>query len=289
MLGVDVADEGDDWVVTPGPLRGGGSIDVGLAGTVQRFVPPVAALAAGPVRFDGDPQARQRPLAPLVEGLRQLGADIDDVTLPLTVHGRGGLKGGTAEIDATASSQFLSGLLLSAPRYEQGLVLRHTGVRPAPSALQIAMTVQMLRDAGADVVADPDGREWTVATGPVARRRARRCRRTCPARRRSWSPRWRPAGGSGCRPGRAASFQPGERLPELLRAMGASCVLDDGGLTTTAGDRLLGLDADLSDCAELVPALVGAGRAGQHRVDVRAASRTCAGRRPTGCGRSRPS
>jgi 3-phosphoshikimate 1-carboxyvinyltransferase len=254
-LGIDVADEGDDWVVTPGPLRGGGSIDVGLAGTVQRFVPPVAALAAGPVRFDGDPQARHRPLAPLVEGLRQLGADIDDVTLPLTVHGRGGLKGGTAEIDATASSQFLSALLLSAPRYEQGLVLRHTGVRPAPSALQIAMTVQMLRDAGADVVADPDGREWTVASGPL-----RGGELTVPPDLSSAAPFVVAAVATGGRVRVPAwprrSFQPGERLPELLRAMGASCLLDDRGLTTTAGDRLLGLDADLSDCTELVPVLV---------------------------------
>jgi 3-phosphoshikimate 1-carboxyvinyltransferase len=215
----------------------------------------VATLAAGPVRFDGDPQARHRPLAPLVEALRQLGADIDDVTLPLTVHGRGGLKGGTAEIDATASSQFLSGLLLSAPRYEQGLVLRHIGVRPAPSALQIAMTVQMLRDAGAVVVADPDGREWTVASGPL-----RGGELTVPPDLSSAAPFVVAAVATGGRVRVPAwprrSFQPGERLPELLRAMGASCLLDDRGLTTTAGDRLLGLDADLSDCAELVPVLV---------------------------------
>ena len=137
------------------------------------------------MRFDGDPRARHRPLAPLVEGLRQLGAEVDDVTLPLTVLGRGGLKGGTAEIDATASSQFLSGLLLAAPRYDEGLVLRHTGVRPAPSALQIRMTVQMLVDAGADVDRRP-GRSRVDGRTPGRCAAARsRCRRTCPARRRS--------------------------------------------------------------------------------------------------------
>ena len=196
---------------------------------MQRFVPPVAALAAGPVRFDGDPQARHRPLAPLIEGLRQLGAEIDDVTLPLTVHGRGGLKGGTAEIDATASSQFVSGLLLAAPRYDEGLVLRHTGVRPAPSALQIRMTVQMLADAGADVTADPDGREWTVAPGPLRGGEMRGAagpvqRGAVRGRRRRHR---RP--GPGARPGRGRSFQPGERLPELLRAMGGPA------WSTTAG------------------------------------------------------
>jgi 3-phosphoshikimate 1-carboxyvinyltransferase len=254
-LGVQVADDGGDWVVTPGQLRGGGRVDVGLAGTVQRFVPPVATLAVGPVRFDGDPRARHRPLAPLVEGLRQLGAEVDGVALPLTVHGRGALPGGTAEVDATASSQFVSGLLLSAPRYEQGLVLRHTGRGSAPSALQIGMTVQMLRDAGAAVTADPGGREWTVAAGPL-----RGGEIAVPPDLSSATPFVVAAVATGGRVRVPAwprrSFQPGERLPDLLRAMGAHCVVDDDGLTATAGERLLGLDADLSDCTELVPALV---------------------------------
>lgn len=254
ILGIGVADDGGDWVVSPGSLRGGGTIDVGLAGTVQRFVPALAALSDAPVRFDGDPRARHRPLAPLVDGLRQLGADIDDVSLPLTVHGRGSLKGGTAAIDSSGSSQFLSGLLLSAPRYDEGLVLRHTGARPAPSALQVAMTVHMLRDAGATVTADPDGREWTVAPGPL-----RGGELAVPPDLSSAAPFVVAAVATGGRvrvPGwPRRSDQPGDRLPELLRAMGASCVLDDGGLTTTAGPELVGLDADLSDCTELVPPL----------------------------------
>lgn len=254
-LGVDVADDGPDWVVTPGPLRGGGRVDVGLAGTVQRFVPPLAALADGPTAFDGDVRARQRPLAPLVQGLRQLGADIDDDLLPLTVHGTGGLKGGEAEIDSSASSQFVSGLLLAAPRYEAGLRLRHLGARPVPSALQVAMTVHLLADAGADVTASPDGREWTVAPGPL-----RGGDIAVPPDLSSAAPFAVAAVATGGRvtitgwPRR--SDQPGDRLPELLRAMGARCELDDDGLTVTAGDELFGLDADLADCTELVPALV---------------------------------
>lgn len=254
-LGIGVADDGGDWVVTPGQLRGGGTVDVGLAGTVQRFVPALAALADGPVRFDGDERARQRPLAPLVQGLRQLGAEIDGVALPLTVRGRGALRGGTAAIDATGSSQFLSGLLLAAPRYDEGLVLRHTGLGPAPSRLQIAMTVHMLGDAGATVAADPDGREWAVEPGPL-----RGGELAVPPDLSSAAPFVVAAVATGGRvkvPGwPPRSDQPGDRLPELLRAMGASCVQDEGGLTTTAGPELLGLDADLSDCTELVPALV---------------------------------
>ena len=253
-LGVGVADDGTDWVVTPAPLRGGTAIDVGLAGTVQRFVPPLAALADGPVRFDGDPRARHRPLAPLVLGLRQLGADVDALTLPLTVQGAHGLTGGTAEIDAGASSQFVSGLLLAAPRYAEGLRLRHTGERPVPSALQVAMTVHMLQDAGATVTADPDGRRWTVEPGPL-----RGGDIDVPPDLSSAAPFVVAAVATGGRirvPGWPRwSHQPGDRLPELLRAMGASCTLDDDGFTVTAGDTLLGLDADLSDCTELVPAL----------------------------------
>lgn len=254
-LGVGVAGDGIDWLVTPGTLRGGGRVDVGLAGTVQRFVPPVAALADGPVRFDGDARARHRPLAPLVSGLRQLGVDVGEDLLPLTVHGRREVKGGVAEIDSSSSSQFVSGLLLAAPRFAEGLVLRHVGERPVPSAPQVAMTVRMLTEAGAGVAVEPGGRQWTVEPGPL-----RGGDVTVPPDLSSAAPFVVAAVVTGGRvrvPGwPLRSDQPGARLPELLRAMGASCGLDADGLTTTAGDRLLGLDADLSDCTELVPALV---------------------------------
>lgn len=254
-LGVGVGEDGGDWFVSPGTLRGGGAIDVGLAGTVQRFVPPLAALADGPVRFDGDARARHRPLAPLVSGLRQLGVDVDEDLLPLTVHGRREVKGGAAEIDSSSSSQFVSGLLLAAPRFAEGLVLRHVGERPVPSAPQVAMTVRMLTEAGATVAVAPGGRQWTVEPGPLHGGDV-----TVPPDLSSAAPFVVAAVVTGGRvrvPGwPPRSDQPGDRLPELLRAMGASCVLDADGLTTTAGDRLLGLDADLSDCTELVPALV---------------------------------
>ncbi|MFL6130433.1 MAG: 3-phosphoshikimate 1-carboxyvinyltransferase [Mycobacteriales bacterium] len=257
-LGVDVAGDGADWVVTPAPLTGGGSIDVGLAGTVQRFVPPLATLADGPVRFDGDARARERPLAPLLAGLRALGGRVDAAgggSLPLTVHGVGRLPGGAAAIDASASSQFVSGLLLAAPRYDRGIRLRHTGAGPVPSALQVGMTVHMLRSTGAAVEPDPDGREWTVQPG-----RLRGGELTVAPDLSSAAPFVAAAVATGGRvrvPGwPRRSLQPGDRLPELLTRMGAACRLDDGGLTVTAGDRVDGLDADLADCTELVPALV---------------------------------
>jgi len=257
VLGAGVADDGPDWVVTPAPLVGGGHVDVGLAGTVQRFVPPLAALADGPVGFDGDPRARERPLAPLLAGLRALGARIDDGGrggLPLTVHGTGALPGGTATVDASASSQFVSGLLLAAARYDRGVRLRHTGAGPVPSALQVGMTVHMLQSAGAAVESAPDGREWTVQPGPL-----RGGALAVAPDLSSAAPFVAAAPATGGRvhvPGwPRLSLQPGDRLPELLTAMGARCVLDDTGLTVTAGDRLTGLDADLADCTELVPVL----------------------------------
>ncbi|HEU5109882.1 MAG TPA: 3-phosphoshikimate 1-carboxyvinyltransferase, partial [Micromonosporaceae bacterium] len=132
---------GDRWVIRPNQLRGPAHVDVGLAGTVMRFLPPVAALADGDVTFDGDPQARARPLGPLVGGLRSIGVRIDAAGgggLPLTVHGAGGVRGGEVSIDASASSQLVSGLLLAAPDFDEGLILRHEGP-PVPSAPHLRM------------------------------------------------------------------------------------------------------------------------------------------------------
>ncbi|MBN9621304.1 MAG: 3-phosphoshikimate 1-carboxyvinyltransferase, partial [Actinobacteria bacterium] len=134
-LGVDVAEDGADWVVTPGALHGA-AIDTGLAGTVMRFVPPVAGLATGDVAFDGDEYARERPMVTILDGLRQAGVEIDDAgrgRLPFTVRGRGAIPGGPVQVDASASSQFVSGLLIAAARFDKGIEVTHTGARAVPS------------------------------------------------------------------------------------------------------------------------------------------------------------
>jgi 3-phosphoshikimate 1-carboxyvinyltransferase len=143
-------------------------VDCGLAGTVLRFVPPVAALGSERVLFDGDEQARARPIAPLLDALLGLGVDIDGDGLPFAVRGTGSVVGGTVEIDASASSQFVSGLLLSGAAFTDGLTIVHTG-ESVPSAPHIAMTVSMLRDAGVDVD-DNQANRWRVAPGPIAAR-----------------------------------------------------------------------------------------------------------------------
>jgi 3-phosphoshikimate 1-carboxyvinyltransferase len=168
-LGVSIDGSGTELsvggAIDPAP---GANIDCGLAGTVLRFVPPVAALGTEVVTFDGDEQARSRPIAPLLDALRTLGVALDGDGLPFRVHGSGPVAGGTVEIDASASSQFVSGLLLSGATFADGLTVIHTG-ESVPSAPHVAMTVSMLRDAGVDVD-DTESNRWRVTPGPIAAR-----------------------------------------------------------------------------------------------------------------------
>jgi 3-phosphoshikimate 1-carboxyvinyltransferase len=255
-LGVMVDTRADErWVVEPGPLRGPASVDVGLAGTIMRFVPPVAALADGTVTFDGDPHARNRPLRPIVEALRALGVVIDASPtggLPLVVRGTGLVAGGDAVIDASGSSQFVSGLLLSAPRFAKGLVLRHEGP-PVPSAPHLRMTTHMLRAAGA-IVDETVPDVWAVEPGVL--------------RGRTWDIE---PDLSGAAPFFAAamitggavtlagwprdSWQPVGRLTELLTGLGAEVSQGADGLTVRGTGALHGIDADLSEVSELTPVI----------------------------------
>ncbi|HEY1529190.1 MAG TPA: 3-phosphoshikimate 1-carboxyvinyltransferase, partial [Galbitalea sp.] len=160
---------GADLLVTPGELGGGVSIDCGLAGTVMRFLPPLAALALGPVAFDGDPHARTRPMRAMLTALRELGIDISDDgrgSLPFSLYGTGAVAGGELSIDASASSQFVSGLLLVAPRFTNGLTLHHTGAT-LPSLPHIEMTIETLAQRGVPVES-PEPGTWVVPASEIA-------------------------------------------------------------------------------------------------------------------------
>ena len=256
-LGVEVTDTPEgDWLVdgVAGALQPRtDAIDVGNAGTVARFLPPVATLAVGDVRFDGDPRVRERPIGPLLAALRELGADLDGVAgLPLTVRGTGSLRGGTVLLDASQSSQFVSGLLLSAPRFEQGVTVRHTGGR-VPSAPHLAMTVQALRACGADVD-DSEPGCWVVSPGPLSPRDAAVEPDLSTAAAYLAAP--LVAGGSVTVPGwPRETSQPGALLPDLLEAMGGRVERTADSVTVSAGDRLRGIDADLGEASELTPVL----------------------------------
>ena len=261
-LGARVDTSGGDWRVTPLPTDAGppyAQVDCGLAGTVMRFVPPVAGLARGPVVFDGDPHMRQRPVGEVLTALRALGVTIDDEgrgALPFTVQGAGAVPGGTVVIDASASSQFVSALLLAGARFEHGVDVRHDG-KPIPSLPHVEMTVAMLRDRGVDVD-DSDANRWAVAPGPVA------------ARDEAIEPDLSNAapflalaavsGGSvTVRDWPERTTQPGDELRDLLTRMGCTVERLPAGLRVTGpaeGHRgLVGLDADLHDVGELTPAV----------------------------------
>ena len=250
-LGVPVEVDGDTVVLgAHSGLRGPAVVDCGLAGTVMRFVPPAAALADGEVRFDGDPRARERPMGTILGALRALGASVDGDSLPFTLTGTGGLAGGAVTIDASSSSQFVSGLLLSGARYDKGLVVHHDG-KPVPSMPHIEMTVAMMRDAGVSVD-DSEPNTWRVEPGPIAVR--------------DWAiepdlsnatPFLAAAavtGGAVTVTGWPASTtQPGDAIRRILTDMGAEVTLDGDALTVRGPSALTGIDIDLRDEGELTP------------------------------------
>jgi 3-phosphoshikimate 1-carboxyvinyltransferase len=263
-LGVGVERDGEAVLVSPAPLTGGASIDVGLAGTLMRFLPPVAALADGPVRFDGDDRARQRPMATTIRSLRALGVDVDDEgrgSMPFTVRGTGRVGGGPVTIDASGSSQFVSGLLLSGARFDDGLEVEHRGDR-LPSLPHIDMTVDALARRGVVVdarIGDGTAR-WTVPPHAIAGRDV-----TIEPDLSNAAPFLGAAlvaGGSVHVPDWPDSTtQVGDRLREWLAAFGGRVERQDGGLTVSgdgvAAAPLHPVDLDLGEGGELAPTLVG--------------------------------
>ncbi|AJF67192.1 3-phosphoshikimate 1-carboxyvinyltransferase [Streptomyces vietnamensis] len=257
--GVGPDGTGEAWRIIPSPLRGPATVDVGNAGTVMRFLPPVAALADGPVRFDGDPRSHERPLHGVIDALRALGARIDDErrgALPMTVHGAGGLDGGTVEIDASSSSQFVSALLLSAPRFNQGVEVRHVGSR-LPSLPHIRMTVDMLRAVGARVDEPEHGGEpnvWRVA--PSALRGRDLVVEPDLSNAQPFLAAALVTGGRVTIPDwPERTTQPGDELRRIFTEMGGSCELTDAGLTFTGTGRIHGIDVDLGEVGELTPGI----------------------------------
>ncbi|MFH8841401.1 3-phosphoshikimate 1-carboxyvinyltransferase [Streptomyces sp. NPDC017868] len=257
--GVGPDGSGEAWRIIPSKLRGPAAVDVGNAGTVMRFLPPVAALADGPVRFDGDPRSHERPLHGVIDALRALGARLDDDgrgALPMTVHGAGGLDGGTVEIDASSSSQFVSALLLSAPRFNQGVEVRHVGGR-LPSMPHIRMTVDMLRAVGARVDEPEHGGEpdvWRVA--PSALRGRDLVVEPDLSNAQPFLAAALVTGGRVTIPDwPERTTQPGDELRRIFTEMGGSCELTDAGLTFTGTGRIHGIDVDLGEVGELTPGI----------------------------------
>ncbi|BDS49319.1 3-phosphoshikimate 1-carboxyvinyltransferase [Rhodoluna sp. KAS3] len=251
---IEVRDVGS-ILVTPKPFDNPAVIDCGLAGTVMRFVPPAALLSNQKVVFDGDEAARRRPMSTTIDSLRALGVSVSDEgkgSLPFTVHGTGTVAGGEVTIDASASSQFVSGLLLAAARFENGLVLRHVGEH-LPSMPHIEMTLDCLTKRGVKV-STPEPAVWKVEPGLIS----------------GGSVAIEPdlsnagpflaaamvAGGSVFIQGWPDSTtQVGDEFDGILQQMGAEIVRENGGLTITGTGAIHGIDIDLSIGGELTPVI----------------------------------
>ena len=247
-------DQGFDYQVIPGKLTGPTQIDVGNAGTVMRFLPPIAALATGLIHFDGDERSHQRPIEPVLSALEQLGVSVEHnnkYKLPITINGAGKIKGGTVEIDASASSQFVSALLLVAPATQEGITIKNIGPS-LPSAPHIEMTIQMLEKFGAtvqrtasswsvqpcqligqDLVIEPD-----LSNAAPFMAAAMICGGSVQVS--DWP---------------LSTTQPGDQLRSIFTKMGAKVELNASGLTITGSGKIDGIDIDLGDVGELTPSI----------------------------------
>ena len=244
------------WIVTPAPMRGGVRVDVGNAGTVMRFLPPLAALATGEVIFDGDPRSYERPLGPVIKALEELGVSIDHedrYSLPLKLNGTGKIDGGEITIDASESSQFLSALLLVAPSFTKGITVKHKG-GSLPSMPHIEMTVDMLRQFGATVEVDSVAQTWSVKPGAL-----HGLDLVIEPDLSNAAPFLSIAMVCG---GRVAiadwpikTTQPGDQLRTIFADMGAQFSFGDNGLTIIGTGKIHGIDVDLHDVGELTPSI----------------------------------
>jgi len=244
------------WLVNPAAMRGGVKVDVGNAGTVMRFLPPLAALATGEVAFDGDPRSYERPLGPVIKALEELGVTIEHdgrYSLPMKLHGTGNIPGGALTIDASASSQFLSALLLVAASFDNGIVATHKGGL-LPSMPHIEMTVDMLRSFGADVHVDAAGQSWRVKPGKLHGHEL-----VIEPDLSNAAPFLSIAmvcGGSvTIADWPSKTTQPGDQLRSIFAAMGAKISMSEKGLTLTGTGAIHGIDIDLHDVGELTPSI----------------------------------
>jgi 3-phosphoshikimate 1-carboxyvinyltransferase len=258
-LGSSVEIQDEAFIVSPGTTSEPVQVDCGLAGTVMRFVPPVAALSSGNIRFDGDPHARVRPMKQIISALRNLDVEISDdgrETLPFTVVGKGFVPGGSVTIDASESSQFVSALLLAGCRYDSGVSVIHSG-SALPSMPHIDMSVEVLRELGIRV--DVDIKDSTNATWTVYPGVPRAFNVTVEPDLSNAAPFLAAAlvsGGSVTIPDwPTQTTQAGDALVKLLPKLGATVSRDGSDLVVTGGSEINGIDVDLHDVGELTPVI----------------------------------
>ena len=251
-VGIETAENGD-LTITPGELYGPAGVDVGNAGTVMRFLPPVAAMAKGIIHFDGDARSHERPLAPVIKALESLGVSIEHgsrYSLPMTINANGRLKGGTVEVDATLSSQFISALLLVAPATLEGITVKHIGTS-LPSLPHIEMTIAMLREKGVEVIVGDN--QWIVK--PAVMHGSDQVIEPDLSNAAPFMGAAMISGGTVViRDWPHSTTQPGDELRSIFTQMGARVEFRGSDLAIT-GDQIHGIDIDLHDVGELTPSI----------------------------------
>jgi 3-phosphoshikimate 1-carboxyvinyltransferase len=250
QLGTRIEESEHSLLITPGKLAGPAVIDCGLAGTVMRFVPALAALATGQIDFDGDEAARKRPMSTTIDSLRALGVEVKGTGLPFSILGTGEVAGGDLEIDASASSQFVSGLLLVGARFKNGLSVSHVG-QHLPSMPHIDMTIDCLQKRG--VKASKTGpASWRVEPGEISGGSLRiepdlsnagpflAAAMVCGGQVKisNWP---------------AKTTQVGNDFDGILQRMGAKIERTGSDLVISGTGKITGIDIDLSTGGELTP------------------------------------
>jgi 3-phosphoshikimate 1-carboxyvinyltransferase len=249
QIGVSVKKEDDLWRIMGGTLRASPQdLFCGESATTLRFMMAVCALIPGRHRLVGGPSLSKRPVKSLVEAMKMLGIKVSTEgkdTPPVTIEG-GALKGDTTELPGDISSQFISALLLIAPFARREMTIRLT--TPLTSKPYVLMTLWCLKQFGIDVRASPD-------RFVVLRQKYQPARLEVEG---DWSSAsyflalGAVSGGIEVGNLSAASLQGDRVILDFLRDMGAGVKTAGDSVTVSRGD-LRAINADLSDCIDLLP------------------------------------
>ena len=253
-LGAEVTPRADSVKIAPATLNKDASIHCGLAGTVMRFVPLVAALNNGKITFDADKEAKARPLQGVFDALDQLGVNYEkgSDSFPFAVIGNAGTNATEVTLDASKSSQFVSALMLVAPKLEKGLVINHQG-DSLPSIPHIEMTISCLEQRGVSVQKLSEA-SWKVFPGQISARDL--VIEPDLSNAGAFLAAVMVAGGDLLvKDWPKQTTQVGKQYIEILGRMGAKFEFSSEGLKISSTGELHGIQADLSEAGELTPTI----------------------------------
>ena len=244
-LGADVRSDGADLVITGTDgqvVAPGEPVHAGLSGTTMRFAAAAAALAEDPVTLTGDEPLLRRPIGPLTAALRRLGASAEDQEGCPPVRLSGGLAGGAVTVDVSASSQYLSAILLAAPYAATDVVATASG---QSADAYIAMTADLMVRWGAQVVEEAPG-VWRVSAGQGYAARDEPVEYDASAAAHLYALAAATGGSVTVLNGAPLTLQPDAQLPDVLTAMGCTVRGEEGAVSVTGPSALQPVTVDLS-------------------------------------------